>query len=307
MAREHGRLLCRIWNDSDWKALTSTEQWAYEMLVSQANITNCGLILLTVRRWANHASDMTEEKIRDALRTLDRKRFIAMDEDTEEILVRTFIRGDGVLKLPNVFKNALRQASQIQSSRLRNVLAAELRKLDRPDAGAVADQIEDPQVPLVPEPIAEPVGEPIPHGFQKTCGEGKGKGSSSPPSPSKSGPVSSRNAARGSRGSRIPDDFAVAAEMVQWARENTPDVDGREETQAFMDYWRAKPGKDGVKTDWVATWRNWMRKAQKDAQRASARASPNGFQSSTDANIAALLGDTTVPALRLLPPGGEPR
>lgn len=29
--------------------------------------------------------------------------------------------------------------------------------------------------------------------------------------------------------------------------------------QRFRDYWTAKPGKDGRKLDWLATWRNWVR------------------------------------------------
>ena len=28
-----------------------------------------------------------------------------------------------------------------------------------------------------------------------------------------------------------------------------------------MDYWTAAPGQRGVKLDWNATWRNWMRRA----------------------------------------------
>jgi hypothetical protein len=31
------------------------------------------------------------------------------------------------------------------------------------------------------------------------------------------------------------------------------------ELDRFRDYWIAKPGKDGVKLDWQATWRNWCR------------------------------------------------
>lgn len=29
----------------------------------------------------------------------------------------------------------------------------------------------------------------------------------------------------------------------------------------FHDYWVAQPGQKGVKRDWVATWRNWLRRA----------------------------------------------
>ena len=63
------------------------------------------------------------------------------------------------------------------------------------------------------------------------------------------------------RGTRLPDDFTVTDEMVIWARRETPGVDGRYETAKFIDYWRGKSGKDATKTDWPATWRNWMRKA----------------------------------------------
>jgi hypothetical protein len=34
------------------------------------------------------------------------------------------------------------------------------------------------------------------------------------------------------------------------------------ELASFGDYWRARPGKDGTKLDWDATWRNWLRKAR---------------------------------------------
>lgn len=68
------------------------------------------------------------------------------------------------------------------------------------------------------------------------------------------------------KATRIPEDFAVTHEMVAWAQRETPLVDGRRETAAFIDYWRGKAGRNATKLDWVATWRNWMRKAQGDAE-----------------------------------------
>lgn len=68
------------------------------------------------------------------------------------------------------------------------------------------------------------------------------------------------------RGTRVPEDFTPDAEMIEWARQNAPGI-GWTEHEKFMDYWRAKPGKDGVKLDWVATWRNWMRRAAEGAGR----------------------------------------
>ena len=68
-----------------------------------------------------------------------------------------------------------------------------------------------------------------------------------------------------SRGSRIPDDFAVAPAMVAWARANCPTVDGQRETMKFINYYQALAGAKGVKLDWVATWRNWMMNAAERA------------------------------------------
>lgn len=44
-----------------------------------------------------------------------------------------------------------------------------------------------------------------------------------------------------------------------------------DEAAKFVDYWRAQPGQKGVKTDWPATWRNWVRNA---AQRKAPLAAP---------------------------------
>jgi hypothetical protein len=73
------------------------------------------------------------------------------------------------------------------------------------------------------------------------------------------------------RGTRIPPDFTVTDEMKQWAREQTPDVDGWYELQKFKDYWQSLTGRTSTKLDWVGTWRNWMRKAQEDESRHRSR------------------------------------
>lgn len=69
---------------------------------------------------------------------------------------------------------------------------------------------------------------------------------------------------------KIPDDFAITAEMIAWAREHTPLV-GQRDTDAFIDHWR---GNGEVKANWNATWRNWMRRAQTNAEHYRSRASP---------------------------------
>lgn len=52
----------------------------------------------------------------------------------------------------------------------------------------------------------------------------------------------------------LPDDWRAFCEQER------PDLKPQSVFLVFSDYWRAKPGKDGRKADWQATWRNWVRK-----------------------------------------------
>lgn len=72
---------------------------------------------------------------------------------------------------------------------------------------------------------------------------------------------------RRQRAKRIPDDFSVTAEMVAWARQRCPHVDGRAETEKFENHWRSAGGQSAAKLDWVLTWKNWLIRAEEQAPR----------------------------------------
>lgn len=62
------------------------------------------------------------------------------------------------------------------------------------------------------------------------------------------------------RGTRIE----VEKLPPQWeyfCKHNRPDLDPLNVFETFRDYWVAIPGQKGVKVDWFATWRNWVRGA----------------------------------------------
>ncbi|PDQ34974.1 MAG: hypothetical protein B5766_08265 [Candidatus Lumbricidophila eiseniae] len=73
------------------------------------------------------------------------------------------------------------------------------------------------------------------------------------------------------RGARIPDDFTITDQMRAWAAERCPGVDIDLATEKFVNYWQARPGKNGTKLDWFATWRNWL---LSDFERLSAQRGP---------------------------------
>jgi len=61
------------------------------------------------------------------------------------------------------------------------------------------------------------------------------------------------------RGSRLAQDWVLTNSMDQWAKQERPDLDVRQVADQFKDYWVAQAGQKGVKLDWDATWRNWIR------------------------------------------------
>ena len=61
------------------------------------------------------------------------------------------------------------------------------------------------------------------------------------------------------RGSRLPQDWVLNKSMGDWATQERPDLDVRQVAEQFKDYWVAQAGQKGVKLDWDATWRNWVR------------------------------------------------
>lgn len=90
-------------------------------------------------------------------------------------------------------------------------------------------------------------------GLSPVVGEVEVEGVVQPPSPSAQ-----------AKAHPLPADFEITPEMLAWARSEAPGVLLSAETAKFRDYWVAQGGQRGRKTDWVATWRNWMRKAAED-------------------------------------------
>ena len=87
------------------------------------------------------------------------------------------------------------------------------------------------------------------------------------------------------RGTRLDGAGFVPSEASRDAIRNAfPQLDLRAEHAKFCDYWIAQPGQKGVKLDWDATWRNWMRRAGEQG-----RTRPISRQQETDDLFAAAM------------------
>lgn len=153
MARDHARIQCDIWNDEDFRGLSTLAKLLYVQLLSQPKLSYAGLLDLAAKRWARAHPDHTVAEVRAALAELDAARMLVVDHDTEEVLVRTLVRNDGIYKQPQVLAAALRQAFEIESPILRSALAVELRRLpvevcgDAPSIAAHALETGSGQLP----------------------------------------------------------------------------------------------------------------------------------------------------------------
>ena len=61
------------------------------------------------------------------------------------------------------------------------------------------------------------------------------------------------------RGTRLSTDWELSEDQKQFCVKERPDLDPTKVSAGFKDYWISVAGSKGVKKDWDATWRNWVR------------------------------------------------
>lgn len=92
MARTYGRLVCTIWENPDFVDLAPDEKITFVMLLTQPKLSLVGLLDLKLSRWTGY-------RVGDVLATLhglEDAGFIAVDWETQELLVRSFTRNDPI-------------------------------------------------------------------------------------------------------------------------------------------------------------------------------------------------------------------
>ena len=80
-----------------------------------------------------------------------------------------------------------------------------------------------------------------------------------------------------SRGTRLPADWVPNEDQIHFCKTNRSDLSPQTTADRFRDYWSAQPGARGLKLDWDATWRNWVR-----AERIQPAAQTSGSRPSWD-------------------------
>lgn len=301
MARTAAYFKTSIWSD-EFRALPSAAQHLYISIWTSAGLSYAGVADWRPSRLAKVSADLTAEKVIEAGLILHHGLYIVVDEETEEVLIRSFIRNDGLMDQPNVAAAMVRDYAKIASPAIRGVIVYELQRLfvEAPELkgwrdpksgkerastllgnpsvnpsinpsgwGSRNPSVNPPEVDsgTLPETLASL---PSPNSLLPTP---------APDSPSEPAPAASIPRSRGA-GTRIPEPFIVDEAMKDWAIDRGYTGEWcMAQTERFVNYWTAKAGKDGVKADWRATWRNWILKASDDLPPYSASAvnrRPNG-------------------------------
>jgi len=285
MAREYAAVKVAIWQDDDFRDLAPAAQHLYFVLMTSAELSFCGVMDWRPKRLAPRAKGWTEDGVKTVAGELSAARLIVVDEQTEEVLVRSFLRHDGVMKHNKTCISAMMAFSEIASNTIRGVVVHELRRLEKefpewPAWGreqvrevlkrrAVAPGLAPELAPGVAPGLAPGLAEsspsvsprvsprvtPAPAPSTHTPLVSGTHNTDHAPADADAGPAKSK-----SRGTRIPEPFTVTPEMVEWARRECPGLNHKAITERFVDYWRGVAGSKSVKLDWPATWRNWMRR-----------------------------------------------
>lgn len=133
MARDHARVRLDIWTDDDWRDLTPGAQWLYVHLLTSPTLTFAGVADWRPARITGHAAGLTPDVVFGWAVELQAGEFVLIDENTEEALIRSFVKHDGLMRSPNMAKALARDHGTISSPVLRAVLVHQLKRLKRQD------------------------------------------------------------------------------------------------------------------------------------------------------------------------------
>lgn len=138
MAREKASINLDIWGDADFRKLTDPAQSLYFKLMSHPKLDYCGVTEFHPGRLAAMTNEQTADHIIVAAQELSDSFYCVFDQSTDEVMVRGFLRHDGVLLQPRLAVSAAKAYAAIASNKIRAVVVHEVLRFRRenPDLAA---------------------------------------------------------------------------------------------------------------------------------------------------------------------------
>ncbi|GAA4774434.1 hypothetical protein [Microbacterium gilvum] len=131
MSRDRANIRTDIWNDDDFRRLSAEAQFLYLQLLTSATLTYVGVADWRPKRIAALSAGRAPGTVEKAAQELVDGLYVVIDEMTEEILIRSFLRHDGLLQKPNVAKAMVKAYDGVYSLDLKGVVVHELNRLHK--------------------------------------------------------------------------------------------------------------------------------------------------------------------------------
>lgn len=302
MARDHARVNITIWNDPDFRKLPPAAQHLYFMLWTSPALTYAGTHDWRPGRLAKLSEGFTAAHIQAVSDCLSARYFLVIDPDTEEVLIRSWARFDGLMKQPRMAVSLASAYAAVASEIIRGVLVTEVSKIrkESPDLlcwkdRRVAEVLAHPAVsakdlPVPEDPFGAGVGHDFGDGFALGLGQTQGKVWASvctPPTPAPA-PAPKPSVVEGGAGGdesdparkrarQLPDNWQPNDGHISYAIDNALNL--AQELEQFRDHHAAK---GSTMKDWDAAFRTWLRNAVKFTR---SRGETNSRPASTLPNV----------------------
>ena len=127
-SREYRTVFVTIWTDSDFRNLSIPAQRLYFLMLTHPTLSPCGVIEWREPKLAAYAGTGDVMDLRKAAYELGAGDFIAVDPDTEEAVVRSYVRHDGTLKSPNMARGLVKAYGDVASQKLMAIISKEVRR-----------------------------------------------------------------------------------------------------------------------------------------------------------------------------------
>jgi len=273
VGRDRGNIRVDIWSDDHWRSLSPGAQWLYLHLLTAPTLNYVGVADWRPARISALSHTLTRKQVESWGDELESERFIFRDDDTEEVFVRSFMRHDGLLVNPNLWKSVGKDFGAVGSNYLRAKIAHEARRL--------RDESPDGWETKSGGKRVDPWGSPhlrtmlaTPSDRESDRGSSRGSDSGPPTTTSTSTDVSYETSSlspdeSADLGTLIPDDWRPNQSHVD--RANSLHLDVRHEYQRF----RARSVETHRRLkNWNTGFTNWLRKSAEFNQQRQGGQSP---------------------------------
>jgi hypothetical protein len=127
--KDHARINLDIWGNEDWLDLTPAAQHLYFVLWTSPQLSYCGCGDWHPGKIAAKAKGWTVSAVHAAAAEMSRALFLIIDTDTDEFILRSWIKHDGLWRIPNMAVSMANARADLASRVLRAVIVHEVSKL----------------------------------------------------------------------------------------------------------------------------------------------------------------------------------